>query len=98
DGHVTGVQTCALPILQRIMLSMRILIPVLILALTAGCGAGRRTVRADAPQQWFRVTLGLTDADPADWSGSIEVAGGRLGALHSEIGRGRVGKECRCRW
>ena len=64
------------------MLSMRIVLPVVILALTAACGGDRRIVRADAPQSWFRLTLGLTDADPADWSGSIEVSGGRLAALH----------------
>jgi hypothetical protein len=64
------------------MLSMRIVAPILILLLTAACGDQRRTVRADAPQQWFRLTLGLTDADPSDWSGSIEVTGGRLAALH----------------
>ena len=55
---------------------------MLLLVSTASCGGGRRIVRADAPQSWFRVTLGLTDADPADWSGSIEVSGGRLAALH----------------
>lgn len=65
------------------MLSMRILIPVAILVLSAACGSVRRTVLADAPQTWFRITLGLADAEPADWSGSVAVSGGRLGALHS---------------
>ncbi len=40
-------------------------------------------MRADAPQSWFRITLGLTDTAPADWSGSIQATGGRLTALHS---------------
>ena len=61
---------------------MRIFVPLLLLALTIACGNARRSVRADAPQSWFRLTLGLTDANPADWSGSIEVSGGRLAALH----------------
>jgi hypothetical protein len=61
---------------------MRSLIPLLLLALTMSCGGVRRTVLADSPQSWFRLTFGLTDAEPADWSGSIEVAGGRLAALH----------------
>jgi hypothetical protein len=64
------------------MLSMRILLPVLLLSIWLGCGTARHTVRADAPQQWFRITLGRGDTEPTDWSGSIQVAGGRLADMH----------------
>jgi hypothetical protein len=52
------------------MLSMRKLLPILLLAATLACNTGRRTVAANAPQAWFHITLGLTDADPTDWSDS----------------------------
>src|SRR5579862_7572571 len=55
----------------------------LLTLLFTGCNAFHHTVRADAPQSWFRITLGLTDTAPADWSGSIQATGGRLTALHS---------------
>ena len=61
---------------------MRQLLPTLLLAATLACNTGRRTVAANGPQVWFHVTLGLTDADPTDWSGAITVAGGRLASLH----------------
>jgi hypothetical protein len=35
----------------------------------------------DAPRHIFRITLGLRDAKPADWSGQVEVAGGAVGEL-----------------
>src|SRR5690349_10390805 len=61
---------------------MRLLLTVLLFALTTACGVDRRIVRADAAQAWFRLTFGITDPEPADWSGSIEVSGGKLAALH----------------
>ena len=61
---------------------MRLLLPILLLAATLACNTSPRVVEAQAPQTWFRVTLGLTDAEPADWSGSIVVTGGRLAGLH----------------
>jgi len=35
----------------------------------------------EAPSHAFRVTLGLSDKEPADWSGQAEVAGGQVVAL-----------------
>src|SRR5439155_9592821 len=86
DGHVTGVQTCALPIL---------------VALELGCGDGRLAANATAflgarmPEAGRAVRYLALDrraperAAPRTWHRLV-------GEARSE--ERRVGKECRSRW
>ncbi len=60
---------------------MRQLSPLLLLAATLACNPQHRTTSSDVSQSCFRITFGLTDANPADWSGSLTVQGGRLAGL-----------------
>jgi hypothetical protein len=46
-----------------------------------GCGSRKAVAPAPPAQDWFRITFGATDAEPADWSGSVEVTGGRVVTL-----------------
>ena len=45
-----------------------------------GCGGDRRAA-APPDRACFRLTFGVKDAEPADWSGSVEAAQGRVVAL-----------------
>ena len=45
-----------------------------------GCGGDRRAV-APTDRACFRLTFGVKDAEPADWSGSVETAQGRVVTL-----------------
>lgn len=45
-----------------------------------GCGGDRRAA-APTDRACFRLTFGVKDAEPADWSGSVETAQGRVVAL-----------------
>ncbi len=49
--------------------------------LAVGCSWRAPEARAQARQDWFHITLGVTDRQPAGWSGSIEVDGGRVVSL-----------------
>jgi hypothetical protein len=46
-----------------------------------GCGSRPAAVAPETPRHWFRIVFGAQDKDPADWSGSMEAAGGRVAAL-----------------
>src|SRR5690606_40611569 len=83
DFHVTGVQTCALPIL-----SVRLEVPMVIAAcaidaLTARASLRRVAVRGDAPHEGPDGVAGALDRVSSN-------------CLRSE--ERRVGKECRARW
>ena len=58
----------------------KLLVGLALAALLAGC-RGQRAEKAGGPEDWFRLTLGAGDAEPADWSGSVEAAGGRVAAI-----------------
>ena len=51
--------------------------------LAAGCSPRQERGLVLPNQTTFRLTFGAGDATPADWSGSVEVAGGRVVSLAS---------------
>ncbi|MBV9123305.1 MAG: hypothetical protein JO112_08110 [Planctomycetes bacterium] len=69
-------------------------------ALTAAVLARRQD---EPPQHTFRITLGLTDKVPTDWSGRVDVRGGEVAELTGwrfEVGdavEGMSGWKCRTR-
>ncbi|MBI3679979.1 MAG: hypothetical protein HY235_06230 [Acidobacteria bacterium] len=56
------------------------------LVMLALCCCTRHTppaVQAADKQDWFRLTLGATDEQPADWSGSIDAGNGQFAGLET---------------
>src|SRR5690606_39319694 len=86
DFHVTGVQTCALPIFDT---STAIADAAFAPATTSGSAARPRSSAAAAARPSVDVERGM-----ASWYGPGFA--GRLTA--NEIGRASVGEECRTRW
>src|SRR5207253_3533632 len=82
DGHVTGVQTCALPIFSG-MLHRRTVVLILVAATIAAGGRGLGVITTYVPA-YLKDSLHLG-----------ELTTGVLFNIRSE--ERRVGKECRCR-
>src|SRR5437870_5795730 len=59
--------------------------------------------KKDAPEASFRIVLGLKDQTPADWSGSVTVAGGEVTSLtgwrfeEKDTVEGTTGWKCKTR-
>src|SRR5207253_8425710 len=89
DGHVTGVQTCALPISTRVEVSLQRNASGVSLSVSDN---GRGFTAEEGRKRSSYGLLGLRER--------VYLVGGEVD-IDSRPGRSeerRVGKECRCRW
>src|SRR5207253_7265697 len=94
DGHVTGVQTCALPISRPKVASVPLRSGT---AAITGIAKGSGMIH---PQLATMLVYILTDviATPAELGAGLRAACDESFNVISRSEERRVGKECRCRW